>query len=129
MNPTIPTQHPAVVLRSHYLAVRALLAVATVAIVGLTIAVVALAATRNDSASIATPSARVSLPAMTADTDARVDHRGIRTNTRAPLETPTSPASCGDVCSSYRQASTTTTPPTASAASCGDVCSSHRQAR
>jgi hypothetical protein len=42
----IPRQHPAVVLRSHYNHLRALLAVAMIAVVGLTVAVVILA---NDS--------------------------------------------------------------------------------
>jgi hypothetical protein len=109
MNQAIPTQHPAVVLRSHYLHLRALLAIATIAIVGLTIAVVVLAAT-NSSATSATPSVRVSSPAATG--------------------APASAVSCGDVCSSYRHTPATATPPTpASAVSCGDVCSSYRQAR
>jgi hypothetical protein len=43
MSHSISPQHPAVVLRSHYVHVRALLAVAMVAVVGLTVAVVILA--------------------------------------------------------------------------------------
>jgi hypothetical protein len=43
MGQPIPGQQPAVVLRSHYALVRALLAIATIAIVALTITVVALA--------------------------------------------------------------------------------------
>jgi hypothetical protein len=43
MGQAIPRQHPAVVLRSHYRHLRALLAVAMIAVVGLTIAVVVLA--------------------------------------------------------------------------------------
>jgi hypothetical protein len=43
MGKAIPTQHPAVVLRSHYRQLRALLAIAMVAVVGLTCAVVILA--------------------------------------------------------------------------------------
>ena len=46
MGQAIPTQHPAVVLRSHYRQLRALLAIAMIAVVGLTAAVVILA---NDS--------------------------------------------------------------------------------
>ena len=46
MGKAIPTQHPAVVLRSHYNHMRALLAVAMIAVAGLTAAVVILA---NDS--------------------------------------------------------------------------------
>src|SRR5918992_2465370 len=43
MGKAIPTQHPAVVLRSNYRQLRALLAVAMIAVVGLTAAVVILA--------------------------------------------------------------------------------------
>ncbi len=43
MPQAVPTQHPAVVLRSHYRQLRALLAVATIAVVGLSAAVVILA--------------------------------------------------------------------------------------
>jgi hypothetical protein len=130
MNQAIPTQHPAVVLRSHYLHLRTLLAIATIAIVGLTIAVVVLAATSNHSPRIATPSARISPPAATADSGARLDHRGIKASTSRALATRATTASCGDVCSSYRQVSTIAASPIpASAVSCGDVCSSYRQAR
>ena len=130
MNQAIPTQHPAVVLRSHYLHLRTLLAIATIAVVGLTVAVVVLAATRNGSPRIAAPSARVNPPAATAHSGARLDHQAIRANTRGSRGAPASAASCGDVCSSYRQASTDAVPPIpASAASCGDVCSSYRQGR
>jgi hypothetical protein len=43
MGQAIPTQHPAVVLRSHYVHLRAMLAVAMIAVVGLAVAVVILA--------------------------------------------------------------------------------------
>jgi hypothetical protein len=43
MGNAIPTQHPAVVLRSHYRQLRALLAIAMIAVVGLSAAVVILA--------------------------------------------------------------------------------------
>ena len=43
MSHTVPAQHPAVVLRSSYELVRSLLAIATIAIVGLTLAVAVLA--------------------------------------------------------------------------------------
>lgn len=49
MSHPISPQHPAVVLRSHYLALRALLAVTTVAVVSLTVAVVILAGNTGDS--------------------------------------------------------------------------------
>jgi hypothetical protein len=64
MGKAIPTQHPAVVLRSHYRQLRALLAIAMVAVVGLTAAVVILATLdeRDTSAGSAT---QVSTPAPT----------------------------------------------------------------
>lgn len=43
MNQTVPTQHPAVVLRSHYRHLRSLLMIAMVAVVGLAAATVILA--------------------------------------------------------------------------------------
>jgi hypothetical protein len=57
MSHQIPQQHPAVVLRSHYVHMRALLVITMIAVVGLTVTVVVLA-TREDStasASSATP--------------------------------------------------------------------------
>jgi hypothetical protein len=53
MPQTVPTQHPAVVLRSHYRQLRALLTVAMIAIVGLSAAVVILA--DDGATSTATP--------------------------------------------------------------------------
>ena len=57
MGQAIPRQHPGVALRSHFNQLRALLAVAMVAVVGLTIAVVILATDSNgvSSTSSATP--------------------------------------------------------------------------
>jgi hypothetical protein len=49
MRQAISPQHPAVVLRSHYRQLRALLAVSLVAVVGLTCAVVILAVQENDA--------------------------------------------------------------------------------
>jgi len=54
MSHTVPTQHPAVVLRSHYRQVCALLAVAMFAVVGLSVAVV-LVADDDTGARSATP--------------------------------------------------------------------------
>jgi hypothetical protein len=51
MGHAIPKQHPAVVLRSHYNLVRALLGVAMVALVGLAIAVVVVANDEDESVS------------------------------------------------------------------------------
>ena len=50
MGQAIPTQHPAVVLRSHYAHLRILLAIAMTAVVGLSIAVVILASGPSTSA-------------------------------------------------------------------------------
>jgi hypothetical protein len=49
VNEAISPQHPAVVLRSHYQHLRALLLVAMIAVVGLTVAVVILATTNSTS--------------------------------------------------------------------------------
>jgi hypothetical protein len=51
MNHQISQQHPAVVLRSHYVHMRALLAIAMIAVVGLTVTVVLLATRENSTAS------------------------------------------------------------------------------
>jgi hypothetical protein len=63
MGQAIPTQHPAVVLRSHHRQLRGLLAVAMFAVVGLTIAVVILATDDDRDLSVSsanTPSALTS---------------------------------------------------------------------
>jgi hypothetical protein len=64
MNHPISPQHPAVVLRSHYMQLRALLAVAMIAVVGLTVAVAILATNDGGSTSVsaATP-VRATVPA------------------------------------------------------------------
>ncbi|MEA2418725.1 MAG: hypothetical protein QOE60_931 [Thermoleophilaceae bacterium] len=54
MSNTVPAQHPAVVLRSHYQHLRSLLAVAIVAIVGLSTTVVVLTADESQTATTAT---------------------------------------------------------------------------
>jgi hypothetical protein len=51
MGKAIPQQHPAVVLRSHYAHLRALLVIAMIAVVGLTVAVVIVANDRDDVSS------------------------------------------------------------------------------
>ena len=57
MSHQISQQHPAVVLRSHYVHMRALLVIAMIAVVGLTVTVVILVTRENRtaSASLATP--------------------------------------------------------------------------
>ena len=62
MTNQIAPQHPAVVLRSHYMHLRALLAVAMFAIVGLTVAVVTLAVSDGGGSSLSS-AAPVSAPA------------------------------------------------------------------
>jgi hypothetical protein len=49
MSQTIQPQHPAVVLRSHYVHMRALLGVAMVAVLGLTLALVLVASNSSSS--------------------------------------------------------------------------------
>jgi hypothetical protein len=58
MSQTLPNQHPAVVLRSHYQHVRAMLTVAMIAVIGLTLALVIVASNSSSSTvSVARPSA------------------------------------------------------------------------
>ena len=89
MGQAIPTQHPAVVLRSHYRQLRALLAIAMIAVVGLTAAVVILAEDEATSASSAT---QVSAPSEPAD-GPRYIHPPANATTPAP--TAPSPPSRG----------------------------------
>jgi hypothetical protein len=56
MGQAIPRQHPAVVLRSHYRQLKALLAITMIAVVGLSVAVAILAT--NDESSTGTTSVR-----------------------------------------------------------------------
>jgi hypothetical protein len=68
MGKAVPAQHPAVVLRSHYKLVRALLAVAMVAVVGLAAAVVIVAGDSDEVASTSSASphqGRVAQPPST----------------------------------------------------------------
>jgi hypothetical protein len=67
MGKAIPAQHPAVVLRSHYQQLRALLAVAMIAVVGLTAAVVILA-TNDDRDTTASSATQAGAPDPTSST-------------------------------------------------------------
>lgn len=78
MPQTVPTQHPAVVLRSHYRQLRALLAIAMIAVVGLTVAVVSLAT--DDGTTGARSAAPVSAPAEAADGPRYIHSPGQRYN-------------------------------------------------
>jgi hypothetical protein len=64
MGHAIPKQHPAVVLRSHYNLVRALLGVAMIALVGLVIALVVIANDDDESASTGSVQAVPSSPPL-----------------------------------------------------------------
>ena len=64
MSQTVPQRHPAVVLRSHYRQLRALLAIAVIAVVGLSAPVVILAGNDAAGTRTATP---VSAPSETTD--------------------------------------------------------------
>ena len=55
MSPVVPKQHPAVVLRSHYLHLRGLLAITVIALVAMAVAVVILASSGTSTS--ATPAA------------------------------------------------------------------------
>jgi hypothetical protein len=63
MPQAVPTQHPAVVLRSHYRQLRALLAIAMIAVVGLTVTVVILADDEATRTRTATPASAPTQPA------------------------------------------------------------------
>jgi hypothetical protein len=80
MSNGVQTQHPAVVRRTIYQHLRALLAIAGIAIVILTIAVVVLATTNQRDAT--SSSSRVVPVAMStsasAELGAKLDHRGLR---------------------------------------------------
>jgi hypothetical protein len=65
MSHSMSPPQPAVVLRSHYVQMRALLAIAVIAVVGLTVAVVILA-TGDAGGTSATSGVRVSTPAPAA---------------------------------------------------------------
>jgi hypothetical protein len=81
MGKAVPTQHHAVVLRSHYRQLRALLAIAMTAIVGLSTAVVILA-TNNDRSTGAGSATQVSAPGST-----RHDG-GAEEGSRGPFDQP-----------------------------------------
>ena len=68
MSQTVPSQHPAVVLRSNYQHLRALLAIAIAIILGLTIAVVVLATSHTTT--ITRPAAHRTAPATSATASA-----------------------------------------------------------
>ena len=76
MSQTHVGSQPALVLRSQYEHVRSLLALACIAMIGLSVAVVLLATNRSVTLVRVAP-ASVSASAATADAGARLDHRGL----------------------------------------------------
>jgi hypothetical protein len=68
MSQIVPQQHPAVVLRAHYVHLRALLIAALVALVALTIAVVVLATSDSGTATPATTATPISAPGPNGST-------------------------------------------------------------
>ena len=89
MPQAIPTQHPAVVLRSHYRHLRALLAIAMIAVVGLSGAVVILAT--DDDATSTRPASPVSAPAEPADGPRYIHPPGQRYDPGPRGTVPTQP--------------------------------------
>jgi hypothetical protein len=85
MGRAVPQQHPAVVLRSHYQQVRALLAIAMIAVVGLTAAVVILAGD-DDLSPVVSSAAPATAPSPTGTI--RYDG-GPEEGTRGPLSSST----------------------------------------
>ena len=80
MSHTVPSQHPAVVLRSSYQHLRALLAIAVAVILGLTVAVVVLATSPNH-VNLARPTTQSATQANPlAEAGARLDHSGRMAN-------------------------------------------------
>lgn len=83
MSETGVLQSPAMVARSRYVHVRALLAAAAIAIVGLIIAVVLLASSQGGGTSVVPISAGGSV----FQSGAKLDHRGLDTSQSSSAET------------------------------------------
>ena len=93
MSNAISPQHPAVVLRSHYTLVRALLAAAVVAILALAVAVVILAGNGDAGATSALPQSAPAVPEAVQDLPPGVRYDGgpdEGTRGIAPVEPPAS---------------------------------------
>ena len=91
MSHQISPQHPAVVLRSHYVQLRTLLAVAMIAVIALTAAVVILATDGTGAGTVAKSAGAVSAPAP-ATSGQRYDggpEEGTRGTQVAPSSTST----------------------------------------
>jgi hypothetical protein len=69
MAQTVPQQHPAVVLRTHYAHLRVILVIALIALVAMTVAVVALATSDSSTGTATTSSpAAITAPGPTGNT-------------------------------------------------------------
>ncbi|MDP8910032.1 MAG: hypothetical protein M3N47_13170 [Chloroflexota bacterium] len=90
MSRFIPSQHPAVVLRSQYVQLRALLAIAMIAVVALSVAVAVLAATDGGGGAKTGPAQPLSAPAQVLPGQ-RYDG-GPDEGTRGPLAVPRAPS-------------------------------------
>jgi hypothetical protein len=88
MPQAVPTQHPAVVLRSHYRQLRALLAVAMIAVVGLSAALVIVA---DDETTSTRPASPVSAPTEPADGPRYIHPPGQRYDPGPRGTVPTQP--------------------------------------
>jgi hypothetical protein len=77
MNQPLPPFHPTLALRTYSLQLKALLAIAAIAV-----AVIVLAAYAGDRATTARPAATFNASAQTADTGAQLDHRGLNVPSR-----------------------------------------------
>ena len=95
MRQTVPTQHPAVVLRSRHIHLQLLLAVAMVAIIGLSVAVGILAANHRPSAPSAAsgsvPSEPANAPRFIHPPGQRYDGGSARSLDGAADKAPTTP--------------------------------------
>lgn len=87
MSQTVPEQHPAVVLRSHFVLLRRMLTIAIVAIIAMAVAIVILASVGTS----APPSSRALGPNGTVRYDG-----GPEEGTSGPLASPDGPATRSD---------------------------------
>ena len=130
MPQTVPTQHPAVVLRSHYRALRALLVVAMVAVTALSVAVVLLAS--DDDVTGAAPAAPAGAAVESADGPRYIHPPGQRydngAGAGAPLIVPARPGKPVPLPAHKLDGSTDRPPPEAAdypRSACLKSCSAH----
>jgi hypothetical protein len=110
MAQAVPTQHPAVVLRSHYMQLRALLVVTMIAVVGLTVAVVILAT--DDGKTVLTVDAPASGSAVAAEGQGAVRSDGGPEESAVAAAVVTPPSAGPDESRIASSIGRGTTPPT-----------------